>query len=377
MATQFKSSKAVRSHVPLLFGIVGPTGSGKSFSALRVASGIQKQRGGKIVAGDTESKRLLHYADYFDFEHTELAPPFGSLRYLEFLRWSVNDLKASVVIIDSASHEHEGEGGYLQLHEQQLDRLSKGDASKRNAVNFLAWAKPSAERRELINGLLQLNACFIFCFRAKEKLKIERGKDPVDLGWMAIAGAELLYEMTAVAMLEPAAAGVPTWRSQMPGTSAQIKLPIQFKEIFKPGEALCEAHGEKMALWASGKAATEVKPVATELAPAPAKPSPQGKAHDESEFVERIPNPPEVFRFTKTLRGANTSTPDGDLWARSLVDFITRKPADAAREFWDENKANVRLAISGGQAHLASLVVLAAKARFGEAESEAETENAE
>ena len=247
----FVATPARRERVPLLVGLCGPSSSGKTFSALRLASGIQAEVGGKLFVIDTEARRSLHYADRFDFLHVEFKPPFGSLRYLEALHWCVKQ-GASVIVIDSMSHEHEGPGGYLETQEAELQRLAGDDWRKRNAMNFLAWKKPAAERRALINGMLQLPCNFVFCFRAKEKLKIERGKDPVDLGWMPIAGPEFVFEMTLQALLLPGSGGIPTWKPDMPGERAMVKLPAQFRSQFTDDRPLDEATGRALAAWARG-----------------------------------------------------------------------------------------------------------------------------
>jgi hypothetical protein len=64
----------------------------------------------------------------------------------------------------------------------------------------------------LINGLLQQPVNMIFCFRAKEKIKLVKrnGKtEPVELGWQAIAGEEFVYEMTDRFLLTPGCQGRP------------------------------------------------------------------------------------------------------------------------------------------------------------------------
>lgn len=247
----FEVLPAERQAVPLLFGIMGPSGGGKTYSALRVATGMQSVVGGDIVGIDTESRRMLHYADQFTFKHMQFDAPFGSLDYLDAIRQCVY-AGAKVVVVDSMSHEHEGKGGVLEQHKLELDRLAGEDERKRNKMNFNAWNVPKIARREMINGILQLNANFIFCFRAKEKLKPLRG-ELVDMGWMPIAGEELLFEMTANCLLLPKAGGVPTWRSDQIGEKKMMKLPRQFESIFSDEERpLDEDIGRQMAEWAKG-----------------------------------------------------------------------------------------------------------------------------
>ncbi|MBN8803508.1 MAG: AAA family ATPase, partial [Sphingopyxis terrae] len=166
----FEVRPARRERVPLLIGLTGPSGGGKTYSALRLATGIQQVSGGEIYFIDTESRRALHYADRFKFQHIPFDAPFGSLDYLVALQQCVK-AGAGVVIVDSMSHEHEGPGGLMDLHDQAVQRMAGDDYAKRERVKMLAWSEPKAKRRQLINGILQLNCNFIFCFRAKNSSK--------------------------------------------------------------------------------------------------------------------------------------------------------------------------------------------------------------
>ena len=251
MSRTFESKPAVRQSVPLLVGLLGCSGSGKTFSALRLATGIQEVTGGSIFVIDTESRRACHYADRFKFEHVDFKAPFGSLDYLEAIQYCVSK-GAGVVVIDSLSHEHEGVGGYLMTQASEVERMAGDDMQKAERVKFSAWIKPAKYRRKLINGILQLNTNLVCCFRAKEKLKLESGKNPTALGWMPIAGEEFLYEQTACALLYPGSNGVPTWDPQMPGEKTMRKLPEQFLGMLDDGKAMSEAHGRNLARWAKG-----------------------------------------------------------------------------------------------------------------------------
>jgi hypothetical protein len=255
MSRQFQINKAERKAVPLLVGLMGPSGGGKTFSALRLAKGIQSVFPGDIIHIDTESNRALHYADQFSFQHIPFGEPFGSLDYLEVLKFAASK-NPSVIIVDSASHEHEGPGGLLDLHEQEMDRLAGNDYQKRQRVQMLAWQKPKSDRRKLINGLLQMNANFIFCFRAKESSRPvkKNGKTEIEnFGFVPIAGDEFVFEMTINMLLLPHADGRPTWQSDNKGEKMMMKLPEQFRHIFEGKDVqLSEDIGEKLALWARG-----------------------------------------------------------------------------------------------------------------------------
>ena len=290
-ARKFAIKTGVRESVPILIGLMGPSGSGKTMSALRLATGIQQVTGGKVYAIDTEARRMLHYADMFKFEHMQFDAPFGSLDYLAAIRQCVAD-GAHIVVVDSLSHEHEGPGGMLDLHERELDRLAGDDWQKRERMKMLAWQRPKAERRLLINGLLQLNANFIFCFRAKNSvrpIKIDGKTEIVPMGFMPIAGEEFVFEMTMNCLLLPAAKGVPTWQSENMGERQMIKSAAQFAKLFEQSKPLDETIGRALAEWARGSVPSQRPPTATEKAAPPNKPEPTapGGAADNSEVIAK------------------------------------------------------------------------------------------
>ena len=256
---KFEDREAVREAVPMFVGLVGPSGSGKTFSALRLAAGMQRVTGGDIFGIDTEARRMSHYADRFKFRRIDFEAPFDPLSYLAAVEHCVKK-GAKNIIIDSTSHLHEGIGGTLEAHEAELDRIAGNDWNKRERVKMLAWQKPKAELRRFLNTILQLRVNIIFCFRAKEKIKVLRGKEPEHLGFMPIAGDEMVYEMTLNCLLYPASRGVPTWHPHEIGERAMIKLPAQFEEVFAKDQPLSEDIGEKLALWSTGGQKPAAKP---------------------------------------------------------------------------------------------------------------------
>jgi len=273
MDRTFVDSPAVREATPLLVGLVGPSFSGKTLSALRLATGFQRVCGGEIFMIDTESRRGLHYAHdaaapsgvrTFKFRHVPFGAPFSPLDYLHAIEHCANQ-GARQIIIDSMSHEHEGPGGVLEMHDAEIDRLAKnakpGDENKRDRVSMLAWQKPKAQRRRLINTILQMPVNFVFCFRAKEKMLIKKGQEPTPLGFMPIAGDEFVYEMTLKCLLLQGADGRPTWQSENAGERLTTKIPAQFRvppftELLTA--QLSEDAGEALARWAAGKPANRI-----------------------------------------------------------------------------------------------------------------------
>lgn len=243
----FAIQPAVRKAVPLWVGIAGPSGGGKTYSALRLATGMQRVTGGDIVVIDTESLRALHYADIFKFQHMPFEAPFSPNDYLTAITTAVRS-GAKIIVLDSGSHEHEGSGGVLEWHDRELDAMGGGEKN-----SFRAWGKPKAARRRLINTMLQMPVSFVLCFRAQEKVKPEKGsKELLQLGWMPIAPQSWIFECTAMALLLPGANGVPVWNPEGLGERQFVKLPEQFKHVFAERGPLNEDIGEQLARWAAG-----------------------------------------------------------------------------------------------------------------------------
>lgn len=305
--------------VPLLIGLVGPSGSGKTYSALRIATGIQEIVGGDIFVVDTEQRRALHYADKFSFQHVNFQAPFGSLDYLEALRFCKAN-GAGVVVIDSCSHEHDGPGGLLEQHEAELDRLAGNDYKKRDRMQMLAWQKPKGGRRKLINAITtELAMPVIFCFRAKKTTKPKPGSQPIDMGFTSIGADEWMFEMALNALLLPGSNGVPTWQSTLPGEKLAIKLPEQFRAIAERGGPLNEAIGRSLAKWAKGDSGD-----------APARPA-------KREFkAEEVGEPEQSDDWGDDEPNPGDNPPDWQADAERIRDMI--EAADG-RKSWEEAKA--------------------------------------
>ncbi len=253
MVRAFIDSPAVREQTPVLVGLVSPSGAGKTYSALRLATGMQRVTGGEIFVVDTEQKRSLHYATKFKFRHVPFGKPFSPVDYLQAIDHCVTK-GAKIVIVDSMSHEHEGPGGVLEMHSAKLDKLAGDDWKKRERCTMLAWSEPKQQRRRLLNSIVQMDCNFVFCFRAKRKIKPNKGGEPVDLGWMPIGGEEFVYEMTLNAIMHPGSNGTPTWKPTEPGEREMVKMPDQFSDVFSSNPQLSEDVGEKLARWAAGGA---------------------------------------------------------------------------------------------------------------------------
>lgn len=256
----FTFRRGIRENVQLIIALAGGTGSGKTYTAMRLASGIA---GGKPFAViDTEAGRAKHYADAFTFDHGDLAPPFRPSAYQDAIL-AADKAGYPVIVVDSMSHEHAGEGGLLDWHDAELDRMAGDDWKKREACNMAAWIKPKGEHKRMMQRLLQIRAQLILCFRAEEKIEMTRGDDGkmkilpkktatgLD-GWVPICEKNLPFEATASFLL----------LAQRPGIPLPIKLQEQHRALFPLDKPITEEAGRLIAQWAAGAAPDWAKEIA-------------------------------------------------------------------------------------------------------------------
>lgn len=263
--TTFTFRPAVRENIHLLIGLAGTTGSGKTYSALRLAVGLA--RGGKIAGVDTENGRMLHYADMFKFDHVRFDAPYRPGRYLEAIN-AAAATGAAVIIVDTASHEHAGEGGLLDWHDDLLDEFVSRDKSNRpewqvrDSNNMRAWIEPKREHKAFVQKLLQVNAHVILVFRAEPKVEMAKNEKtgkteirpketPVSSGgFIPVAEKNLPYEMTVSFLLTADAPGVPI----------PIKLEEQHRRFVDLKQPISERTGELLAEWAAGGTKQQQQP---------------------------------------------------------------------------------------------------------------------
>ena len=259
MTRTFDSSQAAMQEVPLQIGIMGPPGGGKTLSALRLGAGIKRVRGGEIYVIDTEGGRSTKYCGQIPFKHVPFDAPYRPRDYLDAIEQQVAK-GAACVVVDSMSDEHEGRGGVLDWHDEELDRMAGTDWGKRERMSQAAWIKPKRDRLRLVEGLLRIRTPIIMCFRAREKikpLKNDKGKlEPINIGYQPIAPAEIVHTCDLTCLLPPRANGVPAWSSDKIGEDFIIKLPNFLQPFIANGHALDENMGERFARWARGGVAS-------------------------------------------------------------------------------------------------------------------------
>ena len=236
---------AVRENVPLLIGLAGGTGSGKTFSAMLLAQGLAN--GARFAVIDTENGRARHYADQYDFDVADLTAPFRPDRYADAIQ-AADTAGYPVIVVDSMSHEHAGDGGLLDWHQEEFDRMGG-----RDTVKMAAWIKPKTSHKQMVTRLLQVKAHVILCFRAEEKIEIRKGANGkteivpkqsltgLD-GWVPIAEKTLPYELTLSLLLT----------ADQPGVPKPIKLQQQHRGLVPLDRPLTVSVGRQLGEWAAG-----------------------------------------------------------------------------------------------------------------------------
>lgn len=182
--------KAERKQAKLRLALSGPSGSGKTTGALMIAKGI----GGKIAVLDTERGSASLYADIVDFDVVELAPPYSPERYIEIIK-AAEQAGYTTLILDSITHEWNGQGGVLEIVDNYAKAKLKGNT-------YMAWGEGTPRHQSFIEAMLNSNCHIIATMRSKtvyETTQNERGKlTPQKIGTAPQQRDGMDYEFTAV-----------------------------------------------------------------------------------------------------------------------------------------------------------------------------------
>jgi len=179
--------KAERKKAKLRLGILGPAGSGKTYSALLIAQGL----GGRVALLDTEHGSGELYSQMMDYDVATLTPPFTPQRYIEIIH-EAEKAGYNTLIIDSLSHAWSGEGGVLDMHD-------KASSATRNS--FTAWREVTPHHNALVDAILRSPIHIIATMRTKTAYEVttENGKTKVaKVGLAPVQREGMEYEFTVV-----------------------------------------------------------------------------------------------------------------------------------------------------------------------------------
>lgn len=173
-------------------GLVGPPGSGKTYTALALAAGL----GQRIVVIDTERGTASKYAGLNGWSFQRLnVHSFSPLSLVEILGAAAGE-GFDVLILDSWSHYWEGVDGMLE----QVD--------KRSGPNkFVSgWKVVRPEERRMVDALLAYPGHVIATLRTKVEYVVtenDRGKkEPKKVGTKPIQREGVEYEFDVIGELD-------------------------------------------------------------------------------------------------------------------------------------------------------------------------------
>lgn len=182
--------KAKREKVYGKILLTGASGSGKSKSALELATGIAKKCGSDIAYIGTEGDRDKLYAGEksphggytYEYDLLQLTEPYSTESYIAAINEAI-DSGYKIVIIDGLSAEWK----YINdLHD------------KMPGNSFTNWSKLKPKHRMLIDKILQAPIHIICCARGKDEWVLEEknGKQvPKKVGLGSQTDKDISYEM--------------------------------------------------------------------------------------------------------------------------------------------------------------------------------------
>lgn len=227
--------KAVKAQSFLRLGLSGPAGSGKTYTALSVATSLAD--GKSVAVIDTERGSASKYSDLFDFDVLELET-FHPQKYVEAIHEAVA-AGYGVVVIDSLSHAWNGKGGILEI-------------VQRKGNSFQAWGEVKPIEAALIEAVTGAKIHVIATMRSKTEYVVEKdertGKSaPRKVGTAPIQRDGLEYEFDVFGELDQENT-LMVQKSRCPALAGSV--------IVKPGRPLAET----LRTWLSGAPAPTPAP---------------------------------------------------------------------------------------------------------------------
>lgn len=246
--------KASKAGARLRLGLVGPAGSGKTWTALEVASRFAQKAGSRVLVIDTERESSAKYADHFDFDLCPINDSYHPQHYVDALALGVA-AGYRVIVVDSLSHAWNGKDGALSLVDNATKRSSSGNS-------YMAWRDVTPLHNALVDALTGVDAHLIVTLRAKTEYVIEedeRGKKvPRRIGTAPIQREGLDYEFDVVADMD---------RDNTATIGKTRCPPLARKAIPLPGRSFADT------LWEWVTVTKPTLPATDEPAPAPQAPA--------------------------------------------------------------------------------------------------------
>lgn len=179
--------RAARRQAKIKVGLQGPSGAGKTTSALLLAFGLVGDWS-KIVVIDSENGSADLYSHLGDYNVLGISAPYTPEKYTEAIQYC-HAQGMEVIIIDSISHEWEGDGGILDIHGNMAGN------------SFTNWAKLTPRHNSFVNAILYTPVHVIATIRSKQDYVMmeKNGKAaPEKVGLKGVTRDGMDYEFTVV-----------------------------------------------------------------------------------------------------------------------------------------------------------------------------------
>ncbi len=186
---------AVRSEAKARVAIIGPTGAGKTWTALAWAS--KPADGGSIAVIDTENASASLYADRFQFVTAPWWPPYDATKLAAAIKQAAKDY--DVIVLDSLTHFWQGDGGVLDI----VDR----EATKNRGNTYAGWKVGTPVWRGLLDALIFAPCHVVVTMRSKMEYSLNQsdGRTKVEkVGMAPVARNDVEYEFTVVGEMDQA-----------------------------------------------------------------------------------------------------------------------------------------------------------------------------
>ena len=183
--------KSNRNQAKIRIALQGVSGSGKSYSSLLLAYGIC-QDWQKIAIIDSENGSANLYSHLGEYNVLNLSAPYSTERYIEAID-VCEKAGMDVIIIDSLSHNWEGNGGILDVHANMAGN------------SFTNWSKLTPKMNTLVQKILTSSCHIISTIRSKQDYVIteNNGKSvPQKTGLKGIVREGTDYDYTIVMELD-------------------------------------------------------------------------------------------------------------------------------------------------------------------------------
>lgn len=182
-------TEANREKSSIRIGIMGPTFSGKTYSALLMARGLVGEKG-RIAVVDCEGGEANLYADVTPFDSMTLEPPYTPEKFIEAIE-AAEAAGYNALILDTISHEWAGDGGIL---DNQLSIENK-DPKRR----WTCWDDLTPRHNRFLNTIIRSPMHIISTMRMKMKYTVDSvdgRSSPRKVGMGPIQRENLEYEFS-------------------------------------------------------------------------------------------------------------------------------------------------------------------------------------